>query len=234
MGDVAIRRTEAPAHLRDHVRGPQPPAALARLQLERHHGVSRAALAHALWPNVWPATWASALRTVVSRVRSHLAEALGKPDEDDLLVARGGRYFLRLPEDTVVDVELAESQIRGAWDAVDKLSSAARQLATAGTDRLRNPFLPECDCEWVTAQRTRLTELLVIGLEVASQAACAGSDAAAALTNAIEAVAQAPLRETRIAASWPRTPRPGIGRGAPRRSTAPTHAGRRARSRPGR
>jgi DNA-binding SARP family transcriptional activator len=197
LGDVSIRDTGSEARRRGSLGSPQARVAFTLLTLERHHGVTRDALADALWPHRLPPTWASALRTVVSRVRGFVARALGQDDDDDLLVARGGSYILRLPEDTVVDIELAERQITEAREALaDGQPERALRQADEATARLGAPLLPDHDGEWVGAQRARLADLLVVGLEVMSRAAVSLGDSGSALAAAHEAVRQAPLRES--------------------------------------
>jgi DNA-binding SARP family transcriptional activator len=194
-GDVTIRATDAGAPERRRLGSAQARVALAVLTLERQQGVTRDALAEAVWPDELPSTWASALRTVVSRVRAFVAPAL--PPEPEPVEAHGGRYRLQLPADVLVDVELAEGAVAAALDALATSDLAgARRRAGDAADTLRAPFLPDCDGEWVTAQRSRLAELLVTGLEVASQAAAAAGDGAGALVAANEAVGRAPLRES--------------------------------------
>lgn len=170
--------------------------ALAMLTLQRHRGVSRDVLAETLWPGGLPPTWASALRSIVSRVRSHVSDALGA-DHDDLLTAEGGRYVLRLPADAVVDVERAADLVARAGEALASGDAdRARELATAATRPLAADFLPDHDSDWALGQRERLAELLVSGLEVQSLAAGAAGDAGDALASAMAAVEAAPLRES--------------------------------------
>jgi DNA-binding SARP family transcriptional activator len=170
--------------------------ALALLTLERGRGVSRDLLADTLWPGGLPPTWASALRSIMSRVRSHLAAALGG-DGDGVLTARGGTYVLRLPDATVVDVERAADQVAAGQRALARGDPGqARSLATAATLSLRAPFLPDHDSEWTTDQRERLGELLVSGLEVVGQAAIAVGEPAEAIAAGKAAVAASPLRES--------------------------------------
>lgn len=197
-GDVTIREAGVGANGVPEVRrlgSAQARVALAYLTLERQRGVARDTLAEAVWPDDLPSTWASALRTVVSRVRAFLAPAL--PAGTDPVLAHGGRYLLQLPDDVLVDVELAEAAVAVAVDALARKDiPLARQRAHEAAVALRAPFLPDCDGEWVAVQRSRLEELLVIVLEVSSQASIAAGDAAAALVAASESVSRAPLRES--------------------------------------
>jgi DNA-binding SARP family transcriptional activator len=196
IGDIAVggegdesRRSLAGANAR---------VALALLTLERAQGVTSERLAEALWPDGLPATWGSALRMTMSRVRSFLKEALG-PTAPDPIVAQGGRYRWQLPDGVSLDVDLEDAE-QALADGRRALASgdhaAAYRHASRASDRLRGPFLADRHGGWVDEQRDRLSDLLVAALEVASQAAVAGGNAAAALAAAEEAVERAPLRES--------------------------------------
>lgn len=191
-GPVAIRAADGEVR---HLPGAQARVVLARLTLERGGGATRDELADAVWSDRLPATWTSALRTLVSRVRAFVASGLRA--DRALLVVQGGRYVLRLPEGTSVDVEVAGSAIASARQALENGGLLdARRLALEGVVRLRRPFLPECDGAWVAVRREHLEELLVMGLETASDAAMALGDRQGALVLANEAVMRAPLRES--------------------------------------
>jgi DNA-binding SARP family transcriptional activator len=181
----------------------QAQVAFARMALERAGGTGREQLADTVWPDGLPDTWASALRSVVSRVRSFVADATredGAPADElgeSYVVARGGRYLLRLPAGAVVDLEIAEREVVEAVAAhAAGEFGEARRLAESAVTCLRRPLLPNHDSEWVTEVRARLAELLVTGLETASLAASAGGDGPAALRFADEAVRREPLRES--------------------------------------
>ncbi|MEO3870711.1 BTAD domain-containing putative transcriptional regulator [Nonomuraea sp. B12E4] len=178
-----------------HLSSAQAQIAFARLILERSSGTGRDQLADTVWPGGLPDTWASALRSVVSRVRAFVAGSM-RPDAVPL-VAQGGRYVLGLPDDAVVDVEQAE---RAADAAVEAYAAgrhaAAQSLAGEAVTVLRQPFLPDHEGEWVTTVRERLHDLLVSALETASLAASALHDEHNALRFADEAVKAAPLRES--------------------------------------
>jgi DNA-binding SARP family transcriptional activator/tetratricopeptide (TPR) repeat protein len=169
----------------------QAQVAFARMTLERAGGTSRDQLADTVWPDGLPDTWASALRSVVSRVRSFVAGT------GDAVVARGGRYLLRLPADAVIDLERAEREVAEAVaaHAAGEFDDALR-LAESAVACLRRPLLPNHDGEWINEVRARLAELLVTGLETASITASALGDGPGALRFADEAVRRAPLRES--------------------------------------
>lgn len=194
LGDVTIRARAGEPGVRHALQSPQAGLALAMLTLERERGVTRDALADALWPAGMPQTWEASLRTLVSRVRSFVAVAAPLPD---VLVAQAGRYVLQLPSDACVDVEVAEAGVTGGEEAIaagDALQ--ARRLASDAVARLRAPFLPRHDGDWVAERRGRLGDLLGTGLEVVSRSASALGDATGALAAANEAVARAPVRES--------------------------------------
>jgi DNA-binding SARP family transcriptional activator len=179
-----------------HLSSSHAEVAMVRLTMERRRGgTTRDQLADTLWPEGLPNTWASALRSVVSRVRAFVASAL--PPGSTPLVAEAGRYVLHLPDDAVVDLERAEAAVVDAKEALAAGSFAdARMLASAAATCLRTPFLPDHDGVWVADMRHRLGDLLVTGLETASLASSALGDHGEALGFANEAIRRAPLRES--------------------------------------
>ena len=191
-GLVTIEHGGAPPR---HLSSAQAQVAFARLTLERASGTGRDQLADTVWPGGLPDTWASALRSVVSRVRAFVtgAQLPGVPP----LVAQGGLYLLRLSTDVLVDLECAEEAVGEAIEAfaADDFTDAQR-LAAAAVSCLQGPFLPDHEGEWVSGVRERMDELLLSGLETASLAASALGDERNALRFADEAVRRAPLRES--------------------------------------
>ncbi|GAA3725201.1 hypothetical protein GCM10022402_02320 [Salinactinospora qingdaonensis] len=178
-----------------HLSSAQAQVAFARLTLERASGTNRDQLADTVWPGKLPDTWSSALRSVVSRVRAFVSHP--EPTHEPPLVAQGGRYLLRLPTDTTVDLEFAEEAIGKANQAFAAGALAeAQRLATTATASLQGPFLPDHDSEWVNSIRERVEASLVSGLETASLAASGLGDERNALRFADEAVRRAPLRES--------------------------------------
>jgi DNA-binding SARP family transcriptional activator len=196
---VLIRLTGLTAIEHEHARvqhlsSSQAQIAFARLVLERAVGTSRDQLADTIWPGGLPDTWASALRSVVSRVRSFLRYA-GFPET--ILIAQGGRYLLELPQDVQVDLDIADRCLERAIAALNGTDFAnALQLASSAATCLQNEFMPEHEGEWIDSVRKNLNELLLSALETASLAAAALNDERAALRYADEAVRRAPMRES--------------------------------------
>ncbi|MEW1550429.1 AAA family ATPase [Streptomyces tsukubensis] len=191
LGPMAVRRAGTVYHLQSA----QARVALARLVLAGPEGVTREELADVVWPGALPPTWASALRTLVSRLRAFLAPL--EAEAANPVVKRGGRYVLALGKDTLVDVEDATRAVAAAHDALDAGNmTAATRLATRAADRLRSPFLSEHDGDWVAGWRERLSEHLVTALEIAARAAMGAGDHRRAALLAEEATDRAPARES--------------------------------------
>ncbi|WP_081746550.1 BTAD domain-containing putative transcriptional regulator [Arthrobacter sp. H5] len=168
--------------------------AFARLILERSRGTGREQLANTVWPDGLPDTWASALRSVVSRARAFL---VGDADTPPELISAGGRYFLKLSGEVLVDIEQAYDSLSKAREALTaNLLEDSGRHAVSAVMCLRRPFLPNHDGEWVEGIREHLHESLLTALETAGTAASRRGDGNAALPFAREAVRQAPLRES--------------------------------------
>lgn len=191
-GLVTIERDGAAPR---HLSSAQAQVAFVRLALERTGGTSRDQLADTVWPEGLPDTWASALRSVVSRVRGFVC---GEDiDAAPPIVAQGGRYLLKLPAGATVDLEQAETEVTQATEAYSAGRFAdAERLASAAVTCLERPFLPDHEGEWVNSVRERVGEMLVSALETASLAASAMHDERNSLRFADEAVRRAPLRES--------------------------------------
>ncbi|MFD7260006.1 BTAD domain-containing putative transcriptional regulator [Streptomyces sp. NPDC059874] len=193
VGLVTIEPDGAPPQ---HLSSAQAQVAFARLLMERAGGTDRDQLAETIWPEGLPDTWASALRSLVSRVRTFVTTPQDQPGVTPL-VAQGGRYILRLPQDAAVDVECAEVAVTEAAEAYATGAYAvAQQLAAGAVSNLRGSFLPSHEGEWVDAMREQLEELRLRALEMASLSSSALGDEHHSLRYAEEAVRRAPFRES--------------------------------------
>ncbi|WP_436494525.1 BTAD domain-containing putative transcriptional regulator [Actinokineospora sp. HUAS TT18] len=188
IGLISVEEPGGPAR---HLSSAQTQVAFARLVMERATGTDRDQLADTVWPDGLPDTWASALRSVVSRVRTFVAR------DDAELVAQGRRYLLKLPEDSVIDLECAERAVGDAIAALtDGVHTDARKYAETALSYLREPFLPHHEGEWVAGVREHLDGLLSSALETASAAAAALGVDRDAVRFAEEAVRRSPLSES--------------------------------------
>jgi YVTN family beta-propeller protein len=167
----------------------------AYLVAEQGRAVPRDELAEALWANDPPATWDKALRGLVSKLRSLLAEA--GVDGASALTGAFGCYRLVLPEGTWVDVIAAPTATDDAAAAL-----ASGDLGRAGDDAalaellLREPFLPGEDGAWVEQKRRELADVRARALAVLADASLRSGDADEAVKWAEQAIALEPFRET--------------------------------------
>lgn len=145
--------------------------ALAVLVLERDSPPSKHRLSDILWPDGSPPTWDTALRGTVSRVRAALLEAgLSK----DAVTSSSTGVRVRLPPDTVVDVELAAAELAAAEQAItDGDHEHAYAAACTAGAIARATLLPDCGGEWVEQWRVRLASWYERSLAVAAQSAVA-------------------------------------------------------------
>lgn len=173
----------------------QAQAAVARLVLDRHgNGTTREQLADVIWPEGLPETWASAMRSVVSRIRRFLA-ASGAAGAD--LSSHGGRYFLQLPAGIVVDTEEAEKQLARATGVTEEGDAlGALREAENAVRCFRRPFLANHEGDWAAHVRLHLADRANQGLEVASRAALMADEIGAAVSHSTELIGRAPLRES--------------------------------------
>jgi WD40 repeat protein/DNA-binding SARP family transcriptional activator len=175
--------------------GRQPRIAFALLVTERHRAVTRDELADNLWPGARPTTWETALRGVVSRVRTFIVvSGLG---DRTLLRTDAGTYRLQPLTDTVVDLERAATQLAWAETSLaEGAAQAALDSAAAARGVLTRPLLPGADGPWLDGQRRRLGLLLLRAVETVAAARLALGDHQHAAEAADVAIALDPFRET--------------------------------------
>ncbi|PPF66074.1 hypothetical protein C5C18_09685 [Rathayibacter tritici] len=191
LGEVAAVTADGVVH---GLSSPQARVAAARLVLERRRsGTSRRELAETIWPGELPDTWASALRSVVTRVR-RLVKALS-PEVS--LEAVGGRYLLRIPDGVGIDLEDAvDSLVRAGEALADGRPADARALASTAAAVFENGFLLDHDSEWADGVRRQLGDALVDAYDLVARAALGDDDPGAALGAARALIDRAPLRES--------------------------------------
>ena len=178
-----------------HLGSRQARLAFAFLLAERNRAMSRDEVAEVLWPNQLPRSWEAAIRGVVSKVR-HFLEDAGLPAGETLTCAFGC-YQLRLPPDTVVDLDL----IASALDAAERALSE-RDLDLACTQALMahslasQPLLPGEDGEWIDRRRAERRTQLLRALEILAEVWSQRGEVAQGVLVAEEAVALEPFKET--------------------------------------
>jgi DNA-binding SARP family transcriptional activator len=157
----------------------------AYLLLERGRRISRDEAAAAIWPERRPEHESAALRTVLSRLRG----ALGA----DVLGSAGG-LFLRLAEDTRVDV-LEAQQLVGAARRCSDAGQALDHVLQA-LPILEQTLLPGLDRPWIEARRRHLADLWVDATEIVAWASLELGDLTSAESAARVLVERAPLHES--------------------------------------
>lgn len=177
-----------------YLTSPKAQAAFARLTLERDHGTKREHLAEVVWPEKLPQSWSSALRSIVSRIRSYLNS---RAPQDFSLLFDGSKYVLQLPETAEIDIEAAESSLSFSHEC---LARGAHQDAFHTAERvahdLRGSFLSLHEGEWVADVRERVDALRLSALEVASLASASLGKPHQALSHANEVIRHSPFRES--------------------------------------
>lgn len=168
--------------------------ALAYLVLERGRPVARDELADALWGEDLPPTWTSALRGVLSRLRSTLA-ATGLA-ADEVVRSELGCWRFCGPGELDVDVERVARTVAEAPDQLAGSPTEARRRLEEAVDLAAGQFLPGAGGQWVERRQAEVAALRVRALELLAEAASACGDHGAAAAAASEAIALAPLRES--------------------------------------
>src|SRR5829696_2446277 len=157
----------------------------AYLLLERGRRISRDEASAAIWPERGPEHESAALRTVLSRLRG----AVGA----DVLGSAGG-LFLRLAEDTQVDVLEAQELVGAARRCSDP--SQALDHVLRALPILEQTLLPGLDRPWIEARRRHLADLWVDATETLAWASLELDDLTSAESAARVLVERAPLHES--------------------------------------
>jgi SARP family transcriptional regulator, regulator of embCAB operon len=171
--------------------GAQGRRALVHLVLARHRPVPVEELVDVLWATSPPASWETAVRAVVSKLRT----ALGHVGIDNAVTAEGGCYQLRLAG-AWVDVEEAARSLHraeGARRAGDL--ETAWSAATVAASITARPLLTGMDDPELRALRDRCRRVRVRALDVLGAVWLGRGDVQLAVHVAREAVALEPFRE---------------------------------------
>jgi DNA-binding SARP family transcriptional activator len=168
---------------------------LALFVVERHRPLPREELAEALWGTALTASWEPALRGVVAKVRQVFTSA--GLDYPTTLTHSLGCYHVRLPDSTIVDIELASSAVEEAEQSLMKAdANGAWGPALAAATVARRPFLHGEEGRWVDRQRSRLQTLLVRALHALSESRLKRGEFELALAAAEEAASISPYHES--------------------------------------
>jgi DNA-binding SARP family transcriptional activator len=165
----------------------------ARLVGARGRPVSREELADELWPGDLPGAWETALRAIVSKLRTVLG---GFGVAGASISAVSGSYQLDLPANVWVDIDAAADAIhraeaalaRGGTDVACGWSLAARAISS-------RPLLPGLDGPWLELERGHLDDIRVRALSCLVEVWIRQADASLAARDALEALRLDPLRE---------------------------------------
>jgi DNA-binding SARP family transcriptional activator len=191
-GNVAVEHGDALV-TEKRLPGRQGRLTLAVLGWERVRAVSVDELADVVWDGEPPGAWQTALRALVSKLRSALS-GLGA---DAGIEHAFGCYQLRLPPDTWVDVEAASAAVHEAEAALRAGDlPAANGAALVANAIARRPFLAGDAGGWVERRRDHLRQVRVRALEVRGRVALANGDPAGAARDAEIVIELEPYRET--------------------------------------
>jgi DNA-binding SARP family transcriptional activator len=181
-GDVLVPETRLPAR--------QGRLAFAVLAWEREHAISTDELAEIVWDGALPNAWRTALRALVSKLRTAVGGSAS-------IEQAFGCYQLRLPADAWVDIEAcdaaiheSEAELRGGD------SERAMGWALVANAIARRPFLAGDNSTWSERRRQHLRQVRVRALEVRGRVALLHGDPAGAATDAELAVDLDPYRES--------------------------------------
>jgi DNA-binding SARP family transcriptional activator len=173
--------------------GSQGRTILAMLAAEHRRPLSRHQIADELWPGGLPRSWETALRAVISKLRTALAAGAAG---EDLIDNAFGCYQLRCPPGFWLDLEAAAAALHAAETDLARADAAAAavnaKVACLITSR---PFLPGVSSPWVLNQRERIANLHVAARECLAEALAQTGDYAGSARSAQAAIAIDPYRE---------------------------------------
>lgn len=157
--------------------------------------VPKEKLAEALWPEGLPASWQSALRGVVTRVRTALSMA--GIDGANAIRSAFGCYQLALPDGSAIDLETASDGLEEAEVALAAGEPArARSQAEAAVAVVAQPFLAGEEGPFPDRMRRQLEALHLRALDVLGRADLAVGQVEAAIGAAQTALSLEPFRES--------------------------------------
>jgi DNA-binding SARP family transcriptional activator len=165
----------------------------AVLAWDRERAISVDELADAVWDGRPPSGWQTALRALVSKVRSALGRRAG-------IEHALGCYQLRLPPDAWVDVEICDAAVHEAETALrEGEHELAMGSALVANAIARRSFLAGDMSDWAETRREHLRRVRVRSLEVRGRVALTRGDAVGAASDAEIVLSMDPYRESACA-----------------------------------
>jgi DNA-binding SARP family transcriptional activator len=166
VGGITVEQDTAVLHERE-LPGNQGRVALAMLAVEHRHPLGRDEFADELWPDSLPRSWETALRAVISKVRSSLAAAgLGS----DLITNAFGCYQLRMDRGWL-DLNAAAEALHDAETQLSRGDPAGAAVNATVTCLIGSrPFLPGIYSPWTLRQRDRIRAMHVEARECLADA----------------------------------------------------------------
>lgn len=181
-GDVLIAERRFP--------GRQGRLTFAVLAWERDRAISTDELAEIVWDGGPPTAWQTALRALISKLRSTLGDSA-------TIEHAFGCYQLRLAADAWVDVEAANAAVHAAEAAIRGGDlDAAMGAALVANAIARRAFLVGDVGSWVERRRDHLRDIRVRALEARARVALEHGDPVGAVNDAELVVQLEPYRET--------------------------------------
>ena len=170
--------------------GRQGRLAFAALAWERQRAISIDELVDIVWDGEPPAAWQTALRALISKLRTAL-------DEIASIEHAFGCYQLRLPPDAWVDVEACHAAVHEAETALREGDPQhAMGSALVANAIARRPFLEGDVSTWSERRREHLRQVRVRALEARGRVALSRGDAVGAVTDAQIVLELDPYRES--------------------------------------
>jgi len=162
----------------------------AILVLERDHATPADGLADLLWDADPPGSWATALRALVSKLRSVLPETAS-------IEHAVGAYQLRVPAEAWVDLDAARAAVHEAEAALAAGDAAgATGAALVANAIAQRPFLPGDQGAWVERHRASLREVRLRALAARGESALVMGNVVDAAIDAELAISLEPFAET--------------------------------------
>lgn len=187
-GDQLVRERQFP--------GRQGRIAFVFLATNRHRGVHRDELMHAIWASDAPAQTENGLDAILSKLRSLIRSAGLAPEVASITVS-SRIVALDLPSNAWVDLEAASNALDEAEGALRRGDHAAAwSLANVAVVITRRPLLADVEAPWIEAQRRALRAVQMRALQCLVTVSANNHEPLLAIQHAAEMVGLDPFKET--------------------------------------